>query len=267
MKILNALRVLSLNSIPLRARCLLLLLRFLRGQLPRSDTAFLRLSITEVGFSKSRFFSDWGVFTEIFVHRCYDTDYRDSLVIDVGAHKGYYAAFVLEAGAREVWCYEPQTDNLSCLRRSASRFCSGGKDWRIYAQGLGSSIGQANLYVTSASWTHSLIRPAKGTPPVLGHEAVNITTLARVLTKARQHNSSHLILKIDIEGMECDVILSTPSKAFACVHEAFIEYHAPQHAKHAAPAPCSRNALVSRLQEAGLQLRSDQGEEIMWFTR
>ena len=47
------------------------------------------------------------------------TDYAGAVVLDLGAHKGYFGAYALARGARLVISFEPETANLELLERGA----------------------------------------------------------------------------------------------------------------------------------------------------
>ena len=62
----------------------------------------------------------------MYVWRAFNADCRDRVVLDIGAHKGYFAAWALGRGARAVVSCEPQSQNFKYLglaqqHNSASR--------------------------------------------------------------------------------------------------------------------------------------------------
>jgi hypothetical protein len=67
---------------------------------------------------------------------------------------------------------------------------------------------------------------------------------------ARQ--ASRLAVKIDIEGMECDVVLGTPIEVWRLVDEVYVELHER--------APCEPERLLAHLAAAGLELVRVGGE-------
>ena len=58
----------------------------------------------------------------IVVDEAYETDYEGTIVLDIGAHKGYYAAYAVQHGARRVVAYEPESANLEALERTAAAY-------------------------------------------------------------------------------------------------------------------------------------------------
>ncbi len=51
----------------------------------------------------------------MYVRGVFDAGYAGRVVLDVGAHKGYYAARALGSGAVAVFCYEPESENFTAL--------------------------------------------------------------------------------------------------------------------------------------------------------
>ena len=68
---------------------------------------------------------DWETLKNTLVDEPYLADYRGAIVLDLGAHKGYYGAYALAHGAASVASYEPEAANVSFLARSAATFSRG----------------------------------------------------------------------------------------------------------------------------------------------
>lgn len=52
---------------------------------------------------------DFQVLAQVFLDEVYgELKFQDRIVIDVGAHKGYFAAYALMSGAKAVLSYEPE---------------------------------------------------------------------------------------------------------------------------------------------------------------
>src|SRR4051812_28106155 len=56
---------------------------------------------------------------EIFVQRQYAADYRNAVVLDLGAHKGCFTLFAAQGRADWVLAFEPEEKNFSVLSRAA----------------------------------------------------------------------------------------------------------------------------------------------------
>ena len=56
-------------------------------------------------------------FTDIFIYDPYKyMSYDDSILIDIGGHKGYYAVYALMNGAKKVISYEFEKSNLKVYK-------------------------------------------------------------------------------------------------------------------------------------------------------
>jgi FkbM family methyltransferase len=204
--------------------------------------------------------ADWNVLSEVFLTRCYRTDYRAATAIDVGAHKGYFGAFAFLGGARTVVSYEPERQNFSCLERAANSFRDRGFDWRVEKKALAARSGETELKVSGESWTHSLFElPEEGRRRAVGSERVTATTLHEVLADLATHEHHRVIIKIDVEGAECDLILGTATDDWARVDELFVETH-PY-------SSCSGDEIISHLEMAGLTRQNDSTEQITHLKR
>lgn len=165
---------------------------------------------------------DRGVFAEVFVANCYRTDLEGAVVVDIGAHKGYFGAYALLNGAHAVFSYEPERRNFADLERAASSFRNRGHVWHAIHAAVTSTEGQRKLYVHEESWSHSLhVASAAGDRDV---QEVRVVALSDVLHEADQL-AGKLIVKIDAEGSECEMILDTPQHDWRRVDEVFVELH------------------------------------------
>jgi FkbM family methyltransferase len=191
----------------------------------------MHLSDGDIWFAEEGINGDRGTFGEVFVAQCYRSNYRDATVVDIGGHKGYFGAYALLHGAKTILSYEPEEKNFAALERAAESFRAGGHEWRIARVAVGSFEREADLKVSRNSWSHSLFR-------VLDREEtgrvqkVRVISLSNTLDEAETLDE-RIIVKIDVEGSECEIVLGTPIGSWATVNELFVEIHAF--------APCSTN--------------------------
>jgi FkbM family methyltransferase len=241
--VVRAARIARFRDAPLRSR-----LRLIR--LPRTRP-LRRMQRVDLGRASVRFESEFDVraFDEVFFADTYESDYRDAQVIDVGAHKGYYAAFAVLRGAAHVEAFEPAPTNARVLRATAAEL-----DGRctVHEVAVGAHDAEAILHLSDESWRHSLLAiPSERSVPV---KVVALTTILREIT-----GHSRVIVKIDAEGAECDITAGTPLDAWKCVDEAFVEYHRF--------AGCTIAQLVSRLERAGLRHAGRHAGGVFHFVR
>jgi FkbM family methyltransferase len=213
----------------------------------RSGSDLLRLRARSASadgtllFGRDSFAVDRVAYFGVFLERWYAADYRDATVIDVGAHKGYYGAFALLEGAREVWSFEPESTNFALLERTAASF---GSRWTVSRTAIGSTSGKVELHVSAESAGHSVVlAQTEGQRRTIKSEHVSVLPIRDVLEAS---SARPLIVKIDAEGSECDIVLGTPPEVWRRVDHVFLEVHDF--------APCSTSDLVNHLGRAGLEV-------------
>lgn len=150
--------VLLRQRVPLVTRAGLLRAEARRRLLPR--TAYpLRYGPGTIFLSHDDYAVDWESLKFVAADDAYRTDYTGAVVLDLGAHKGFYGAHALAHGARTVISFEPETANLELLERSAATYRARGADWRVRRSAVGAERGEAELRVMSGSWGHALHPP------------------------------------------------------------------------------------------------------------
>lgn len=198
-----------------------------------------------VFLSHEDFETDWRTLAYVLVDEAYAGDYAGAVVLDLGAHKGYFGAYALARGARAVVSYEPARANLALLQRAAASFRARGADWRVRASVVGAQAGEADLHLLRGSWGHSLAPPEAFAEYEVGVERVPVEALADVLEEGRALAAgARLVVKMNVEGAECEAVLETPPHAWAGVGEAYVETHAW--------ASCGAGELTAHLAAAGL---------------
>jgi FkbM family methyltransferase len=197
----------------------------------------------KIYFSGTTVNADRGTFAEIFVARDYDSNYTDSIVVDVGAHKGYFGAYALLHGAKAVLSYEPEEMNFGFLERAADSFRAKAHEWRTVRAAVGSHAREAELTVMRDSWSHSLCHTGRR-DETRGVQKVDVISIRDILEEA-QALDGRILVKIDVEGSECEIVLGTPKESFAAVDELFIEVHAF--------ASCTSRELMAHLEMRAIE--------------
>ncbi len=198
----------------------------------------------EVFISDDDYAVDWESFKWVVPDDAYATDYEGAVVLDLGAHKGYYGAHALARGARVVISFEPDKANLELLERAADAYRRAGADWRIRPTAVGAERGEAELHLMSGSWAHSLHPPDTWAQYEVGTARVTVEAMADVLEEARSLGD-RLVVKVNTEGEECGIVLGTPPDSWAAVSELFVEMHEW--------APCTAADLTAHLAPAGFK--------------
>lgn len=197
----------------------------------------------EIFLSHDDYAIDWKSFKFVAADNAYRTDYTAAVVLDLGAHKGYYGAHALAHGARTVVSFEPEAANLELLERSAATYRERGADWQVRHSAVGAERGEATLHVMSASWGHALHPPDASSEYEVGVQPVPVESMADILAEAESltAGAARLVVKVNTEGEECAIVLGTPVEAWTGVSELFVEVHrwatctAAELAKHLAP--------------------------------
>ena len=233
------------RRIPWRTRRDLLLAEVRRRVQPRAAYA-VRYGPGRVFLSHDDYAVDWESLKFVVADEAYAGDHTGAAVLDLGAHKGYYGAYAIAKGARLVVSFEPERANVELLERAAGTYRRDGVDWEIRPTAVGAERGEAELHVMSGSWGHALHPPAAWAKYEVGVRRVPVEAMASVLADARPLAAgARLVVKVNIEGEECGVVLGTPAASWEGVTELFVETHswatctAAELAEHLAPAGLS----------------------------
>ena len=167
---------------------------------------------------------DLRAFAQVFLDEVYrGLSFNDRVVIDVGAHKGYFSAYALLKGAKATICYEPEESNFKALSLFSQTIANDGRAIEIHQEAVGSD-GEMTLYISTDSWAHTTVPRQE----LICSKVVKVPSrsLATVLLEARKRfPEDDFILKIDAEGIESAALLGTPEGLFSCVGEIVFEFH------------------------------------------
>ena len=215
---------------------LLAKLRYHTGLLRRDQV--VDCGVARIRLGRESFPADWRVFFEVFVSRIYDGIRFDrASVIDLGAHKGYFAVFALGRGAARVVSYEPEPMNFGRLAAAAYTV----PHWTVHREAVAGETGQRSLS-RRESWSHTLSDGDGDGEGAVDRLAVQTISLANVLA---DHDGARPVIKLDIEGAECEALSSAPPELLARVDELVVEPHPD--------AGCDRTAIVTLATAAGLR--------------
>jgi FkbM family methyltransferase len=229
------------RRLPLRTR-LDLLIADLRRKVMRRDLYRVRYGLGTVYLSNDDYVVDRKSFDFAVVEETYATDYAGAVVVDIGAHKGYAAAYAATHGALAVVAYEPEAANLAVLERTA--VAHPGTEWTIRRAAVDATSGRSELHVMGASWGHALSPPAAFAQYEVGTQQVEVVALADALDEAALLAAGRrVVVKVNIEGAECSAILGSPLEPWEGVDEVFVETH-PW-------ATCNASELATHLELAG----------------
>jgi FkbM family methyltransferase len=234
-------RFVTSPTLTARGRLALLQVALLRRwRIPVSYRVALRIGCVFIDGRNARI--DMAQLTNVLIDEVYARlGYERSVVIDVGAHKGYSAAYALMKGAQRVLCFEPEATNVKYLERAAASLHSRGV-MEIHAAAVSDNDGEVLLNISDEPWAHSLV--AGAVPRQLATASVVVRSLEGVIRDAkRRFPSTRLVLKINAEGAECPMLRNTPALFLRELDEILFEYH------HF--AECSVESIAIRLEEIG----------------
>jgi FkbM family methyltransferase len=243
--------------VPFRTRLDLLRAEGRRRLRPR-ETYTVRYGPGTVHLSHADYAIDWESLKFVVADHAYATEYGGAVVLDLGAHKGYYGAYALAGGARAIVSFEPETANLALLERAVASYRTRGVEWHVRAAAVGAEQGEAELHVMDGSWAHALHPPAKWAEYEVGTQRVPVEAMADVLAEGvALADGGRLVVKLNVEGEECPIVLGTPAEAWRGVSEVFVEYH-PW-------AGCTAEELTERLLAAGMHETESRISPVLRF--
>jgi FkbM family methyltransferase len=184
------------------------------------------------------------------------TNCLNRVVIDIGAHKGYFGAWALQHDALFVISCEPQSDNFRILERTR---CANTRasDWEPMRIAVGANAGTVSLFVSPASWAHSIYEE-------LWHDAVSVekvqmVPLATLLAHAVERWPHHpIVVKVNAEGSAGPILLAATAAQLAPVVEVLFD--------HEPDSPYDLEELLQHLAAAGLREQGCLGGDL-WRVR
>jgi len=155
-------------------------------------------------------------FTDIFIYDPYKyMSYDDSILIDIGGHKGYYAVYALMNGAKKVISYEFEKSNLKVYKSMIHDYKLD-KQITVVEKAMSSEIGTLTLNVYDTSWSHSIVDRSDKLPLI--KQEIPTEPLEYAI---KEFSGKRIIVKSNSEGAECLIFKNIPSE----VNEMLIAYH------------------------------------------
>jgi FkbM family methyltransferase len=238
-----------------RAKLLMQAPRLLMSR-ARSDDLELVLPGGPVFIGRDSLYIDICTLHFVWNERGFRAACRDRVVLDLGAHKGYFGAWALKHGASFVLSCEPQSDNFRMLER-ARLHNARASDWEVMRIAVGAKAGEVSLFVSPESWAHSLNEEMVDAVSV---EKVQMITLAALLERAREKRPVHsIVLKVNVEGSAGAILLPTTAVQLTPVVEV--------HLDHEPGSPYDLDELLRHLAAAGLNEVHNIGQTVRMVLR
>ena len=235
----------SVLSIPARGRLGIVLARALLGATRRYTAVPVPGGKVYIGEESPLI--DVTTVLDIWEEDMYPADCAGRVVLDIGAHKGYFGAWALAQGALAVISCEPQTENFGALHLSRSSNVRR-LAWQIDRIAVGEVPGRGTLFLSSESWAHSLYPHMTGVEEAedADHsEEVDLTDMRSLLDRAQAlRPGAEVLVKLNVEGAAGDVLFSVQPPELTSVVEFHLDYEPG--------SPHTIEAILHHLAMAGL---------------
>jgi len=148
--------------------------------------------------------------------------YQNAVIVDIGAHKGYFTIFAAlnTAADSEIICVEPVSSNFKILERNILQ--QGYKNILLLKAAVAAFEGQLEIHL-SHDTNHSLI----GDNPLSGNsnstEKVKAITLDSLISQYQLDEID--FLKMDCEGAEYDILFNASNETLKRIKILSMEFH------------------------------------------
>ena len=170
---------------------------------------------------------DLGHINEIFIQKTYGTDFRDKVVLDIGASNGDSSIWFALCGAKRVIALEPYPESY---RLALDNVRMNGLDDKITVLNLAlSSVkSKTNFAVSSRNPNVNALAPTEHIVKSLhivldGSITIETTTVPELISYYSISRVDYL--KLDCEGCEYDVLRNLPDDVWPLINEIVLEYH------------------------------------------
>jgi FkbM family methyltransferase len=180
------------------------------------------------------------------------------VVVDLGGHKGVFSVFAATAAKDvKVYAFEPSPENFALLSYNIRlNNLANVKAFNIAVSG---ECGESVLHLFPDHGQNTLLQRSNQHLQPVRDVKVETWSLERVLQAVA---SPVNLLKMDIEGMEYDVLFSCPPEQLEKIERIALEYHEDVvRTSHRVPE------LIEFLNRHGFSTRLDSGREILLAER
>ena len=158
---------------------------------------------------KSLFFRentlDKWIYDEVYTNNSYGIKFleQDDIVIDIGAHCGYFGKLCLDKGSKNVFLYEPDEANYNLLLKNLSAY----DGWKSNNIAVWKEESDSLPFYTYFEYKNTGLNSVFKSPHIKPSEIkkVKSVSLDSILSSFDKVN----ILKIDAEGSEYDIIMNS----------------------------------------------------------
>src|ERR1051326_7492786 len=165
------------------------------------------------------------ILKEIFVSRSYADYfpfYQKSIIVDIGAHYGYFSLFATINSHKEssIFSLEPAKNNYNTLTKNI--LINGIKNIQILNVGIDAVAGQQSFYL-SKSKNHSIFSKERYELSSSERVEINVISLKDIFEKFKLKHVD--FLKIDCEGAEYPALYNADKNIFDLIKTISMEFH------------------------------------------
>ena len=148
-----------------------------------------------------------------------DLNFKDEIVIDIGANTGATSIYFALNGAKKVYAIEPMPKTYSILVKNIE---INGLEEKCIPLNIG--IGKRSILKVNpdTSGLGATIEKASKIPKNLVPKTVEIKNLSDLINDL---NLKSCVIKLDCEGCEYDALLDLNNETFSHIKEIILEYH------------------------------------------
>lgn len=164
------------------------------------------------------------VVSEVFFRKLYTpSDFSvepNDIIVDIGAGVGEFSLFAANSTQNTVYAFEPSPKNFEFLERNIRR--NSFRNIIAHNVAVSDNIGSARLFLASSGVGH-LLFDHDDHGPLRDYIEVPTTTLESIIEHTKMEQID--ILKMDCEGSEGAILMSTPIKYLTMVKKIVLEFH------------------------------------------
>jgi FkbM family methyltransferase len=152
---------------------------------------------------------DYCTFFEVFCRRDYVVKKSGIVVVDIGSNIGISARFFLENGAEFIYLYEPNQENLEYLDKNIVNFF---QRYALESKAVSIATG-TNLFEFETTGRYGRLADKSNLDDGIARNTteVEVIGISDVLASVFLDHGSLDILKIDIEGLEVEIVKAIPT--------------------------------------------------------
>lgn len=189
-------------------------------------------------------------YDEIFlidVYKMEQSEIKNKIIIDIGANYGFFAMRCLELGAKEIHCFEPESNNFKTLKDLTGSY----DNIKIYPVAvLDGSINQVHMHSEATSSS------------IFGDDDDETVSCISLKEAIEGINSNDMVLKLDCEGSEFEIIFNSPISVLHRFKTIYAEFHDKMNPNFIDKSP----DLIKYIESIGYKITGRGPQHGHWFS-